>query len=160
MAAHHANQCVAKRPDDDTYFMGLAFIVAERSKCLRRKVGAVIVKNKRVLATGYNGPPSGVRHCDEIGCLRSDLNVPSGQRHELCLGLHAEQNAIIQAANQGISIAGARMYVTNRPCSVCAKMIVNAGIVEIIYAQGYDDLLSDFILTEGNVSMRQVGIIP
>jgi len=126
-----------KRPSWDDYFMGFAFLARERSTCLRRKVGAVIVKNKQILATGYNGAPKGITHCDVTGCLREQLKVPSGERHELCRGLHAEQNAIIQAAFHGVNIAGAEIYCTEMPCIICAKMIINAGIKRIIYAQGY-----------------------
>ena len=143
------------RPSIDEYFMMMAFLVATRSTCIRRKVGAVIVKDKRVLSTGYNGPPRGMAHCDETGCLREQLNVPSGERHELCRGLHAEQNAVIQAALFGSSIEGASIYVTNHPCSVCAKILVNAGIKEIIYDEYYHDELAEEILTESGVKVRQ-----
>ncbi len=134
--------------------MSLAFIASERATCTRRKVGAVVVKDGHVLSTGYNGPPKGMKHCDVTGCLRKDLKVPSGERHELCMGLHAEQNAIIQAAYHGVSINNGSIYVTNRPCSVCAKMIVNAGIKEVVYADTYHDPLSDHILQEGGVRAR------
>ena len=129
-----------KRPDWDTYFMQIAHIVAQRSTCLRRKVGAVIVKDKRILTTGYNGAPSGITHCEVTGCLREKLNVPSGQRHELCRGLHAEQNALLQAALHGISLKGATLYCTNQPCIICAKMLINAGIKEIVIGDGYQFL--------------------
>ena len=113
----------------DQYFMKMAELAASRSTCLRRQVGAVIVKERHVIATGYNGAPKGLPHCGEIGgCLRQQLGVPSGERHELCRALHAEQNAIIQAATLAQSIEGATIYVTNQPCSICAKMIINAGI--------------------------------
>ena len=121
------------RPSWDEYFMEIAWLVSKRSTCLRRKVGAILVKDKRILATGYNGAPKGFKHCKEVGCIRQKLNVPSGERHELCRGLHAEQNAIIQAAVFGVSIRGSTMYITTFPCSVCAKMIVNAEIKEVIY---------------------------
>ena len=134
------------RPEWAEYFMDIARLVARRSTCLRRQVGAVLVKDKRVLATGYNGAPMGLPHCADVGCLRQQLEVPSGQRHELCRGLHAEQNAIIQAAYHGLCINGAALYCTTLPCSICFKMLVNAGIAEIIYAEGYpDDLTSRFI---------------
>jgi len=142
------------RPDRDEYFMSLAFLASERSTCTRRAVGAVIVKDGHVLATGYNGPPSGMKHCDQMGCLREDLSIPSGERHELCLGLHAEQNAIIQAAREGKCIEGAVIYVTNRPCSVCAKMIANSGIREVVFANDYPDMLSDFIIRETGLRTR------
>ncbi len=119
--------------------MELAHVVARRSTCLRQKVGAVIVKDKRILATGYNGPPSGMPHCIDVGCLRERLGVPSGERIELCNGLHAEQNAIIQAAKFGISIDGATMYTTHCPCITCAKMIINAGIKRVVYGREYAD---------------------
>ncbi|MFA6356911.1 MAG: cytidine/deoxycytidylate deaminase family protein, partial [Candidatus Omnitrophota bacterium] len=108
-----------ERPDWDEYFMGIAKLVAERSTCLRRSVGALIVKNRRILTTGYNGTPSGIAHCEDEGCLRDRMKVPSGERHELCRGLHAEQNAIIQAALYGVDIHGGTLYCTNQPCSIC-----------------------------------------
>jgi dCMP deaminase len=116
------------RPDWGPYFMEIARIVSMRSTCLRRNVGAVIVKDKRILASGYNGAPSGLKHCAEVSCLREKLNIASGERHELCRGLHAEQNAIIQAAYHGVSINGAELYCTHLPCSICIKMLINAGI--------------------------------
>ena len=131
-------------------------MVARRSTCTRRQVGAVVVKDRRILTTGYNGAPSRVRHCKETGCLRETLNVPSGERHELCRGIHAEQNAIIQAANHGVSIEGASLYCTNLPCSICAKMIINAGITRIYYAEGYADEMSESMLTEANVELMRV----
>ena len=108
----------------DEYFMQIAHLVAQRATCLRRRVGAVIVKDKRMLATGYNGAPSGLRHCLDTSCLREKLKIPSGQRHELCRGLHAEQNAIIQASLYGISVRGSSMFITNQPCVICAKMLI------------------------------------
>ncbi|WP_290902673.1 dCMP deaminase family protein, partial [Ferroglobus sp.] len=119
------------RPSLDEYFMEIAKVVAKRSTCLRQNVGAVIVKDKRILSTGYNGAPMGLPHCLDIGCLREELNVPSGERHELCRAVHAEQNAIIQAAVHGVSIKGATLYTTHQPCIMCAKMIINAGIVRV-----------------------------
>ena len=142
------------RPSWDEYFMKLANDVSTRTTCLRRAVGCVIVKDNRILATGYNGVPSGLRHCSETGCLREKLNVPSGQRHEICRGLHAEQNAIIQAAKYGIDIRGSKIYVNTQPCVVCAKMIINAGIDEIIYQNPYDDELSLELLNEANIKLR------
>lgn len=130
------------RPDWDTYFMRFAHLAQSRSTCLRRQVGAVIVKDRNVLATGYNGAPKGVAHCAEVGCLREQLQVPSGQRHELCRGLHAEQNAIIQAAYHGVSIRGATLYCTFRPCVICVKMIINAGIERVVFQGDYDDPLA------------------
>ncbi|WMT44092.1 MAG: cytidine/deoxycytidylate deaminase family protein [Cuniculiplasma divulgatum] len=143
-----------ERPTWDQYFMRMAFLAASRSNCTRRKVGAVIVKDKNVLATGYNGPPSGTVHCDVVGCIRDELDVPSGERHELCRGLHAEQNAIIQAAVHGVSIKDAVIYVTTHPCVVCSKMLMNAQIREIIYAQGYPDELSELMLLESDIKKR------
>ncbi len=144
-----------ERPSWDEYFMRLAYLVSTRATCTRRKVGAVIVKDKRVLATGYNGPPKGLAHCDVTGCIREDLNIPSGERHELCRGLHAEQNAIIQAAVHGVSIRNSTIYVTNHPCVVCAKMIINAEMKEIVYAEGYPDDLAKLILLESGIKVRQ-----
>jgi len=142
------------RPDWNQYFMDIAELVKTRSTCLRRQVGAVIVKDKRILTTGYNGAPSGMRHCLELGgCLREQMKVPSGERHELCRALHAEQNAIIQAAYHGISIQGATMYVTLQPCSLCAKMAVNAGIVKIVFKGSYPDELSMAILEEAGIEL-------
>ena len=145
---------MTSQPSWDQYFMRMAFLAASRANCTRRKVGAVIVKGKNVLATGYNGPPSGAVHCDVVGCIRDDLNVPSGERHELCRGLHAEQNAIIQAAVHGVSIAGSSIYVTTHPCVVCSKMIMNAQMVEIVYAGGYPDDLSELMLLESKIMKR------
>jgi len=133
--------------------MTITKMVATRSTCLRRHVGAILVKDKRILATGYNGAPSGLKHCSEVGCLRENLSIPSGTRHELCRGLHAEQNAIIQAANHGISIRGATLYCTNKPCIICSKMIINAGITQVYYEEGYDDALADQMLAEANIKM-------
>lgn len=144
------------RPSWDTYFMDITTLVAKRSTCLRRAVGAVIVKNRRILATGYNGAPAGIAHCGEIGCLREKLNVASGQRHELCRGIHAEQNAIIQAAYHGVSIQGGTLYCTNLPCSICTKMLINAGIQEIFYEEGYADELSQSLLEEAGIVPRQL----
>ncbi len=144
-----------KRPSWDQYFMRMAFLAASRTNCTRRKVGAVIVNEKNVLATGYNGPPTGSAHCDSAGCLRNIMDVPSGERHELCRGLHAEQNAIIQAAVHGVSIRGSSMYVTTHPCVVCAKMLINAQIKEVVYAEGYPDDLSKLMILDSNIFMRR-----
>ncbi len=134
--------------------MEMADLAARRTTCLRRGVGAVIVKDNRVLATGYNGAPQGLTHCGEIGCMREQLQVPSGQRHELCRALHAEQNAIITAARYGVNIEGARIYVNTQPCSVCAKMIINSGITEIVYKNPYPDDLAMSMLKESGISLR------
>jgi len=143
------------RPAWEEYFMDITDLVARRSTCLRRSVGAVIVKDKRLLATGYNGAPSGIAHCCETGCLREKLNVPSGQRHELCRGIHAEQNAIIQAAYHGVSIKDSSLFCTNLPCSICAKMIINAGIRTVWYKSGYADPMSLEMFREANVQVIQ-----
>jgi dCMP deaminase len=147
---------VDNRPSWEKYFMDITCLVAKRSTCTRRAVGAIIVKDRRVLATGYNGAPSHVRHCAEVGCLRKQLNVPSGERHELCRGIHAEQNAIIQAAYHGASIKGGTLFCTNLPCSICAKMIINAGIQRIIYQSGYADTISQEMLAEAQVELIQL----
>jgi len=141
------------RPSWDEYFMRIAHVVASRSTCLRRKVGAILVKDKRILATGYNGAPKGLPHCET--CLREELGVPSGQRHELCRGVHAEQNAIIQAAVFGVSTKGAVLYTTTFPCIICAKMLINAEVDEIVYDSDYEDPESVKILKEAGVKMRK-----
>ena len=143
-----------ERPTWDEYFMGIAKLTAERSTCLRRKVGAVIVQDKHIIVTGYNGAPRGIPHCSERGgCLREELGVPSGERHELCRALHAEQNAIIQAATFGNSIEGATIYVTHQPCIICSKMIINAGIVKIIVEESYPDEFAVEILQEAGLKI-------
>jgi dCMP deaminase len=138
----------------DEYFMQIAHLVSQRSTCLRRNVGAVIVKDKRMLATGYNGAPSGIAHCLDTGCLREKMKIPSGQRHELCRGLHAEQNAIIQASLYGISVKGSTFYVTNQPCVICAKMLINAGISEVVVSAGYPDELAMDFLKSAKIKFR------
>ncbi|MBS4022278.1 MAG: cytidine/deoxycytidylate deaminase family protein [Dethiobacter sp.] len=144
------------RPSWDLYFMEITQVVATRSTCLRRTVGAVIIKDKRILTTGYNGAPSGLAHCREVGCIREANNVPSGERHELCRALHAEQNAILQAALYGVSIAGATIYCTNHPCVLCAKMIINAGMKEVVIAAPYPDEMAAAILAEAGVKVRRL----
>lgn len=136
--------------------MQFASLARGRATCLRRQVGAVIVKNNMVLTTGYNGAPRGLAHADEVGCLRDKLGVPSGQRHELCRGLHAEQNAMIQAARHGISIDGAEMYCTTHPCVICLKMILNAGITHVYYLEGYADAIAQAILEESRFPVIQL----
>lgn len=143
------------RPSWDEYFMEITSLVASRSTCLRRQVGAVAVKDRRILATGYNGAPAGLAHCAEVGCVREAQHVPSGERQELCRGLHAEQNVIIQAALHGISIRGATIYCTNQPCGLCAKMLVNSGVSEIVYEGEYPDELATSILREADVKVRR-----
>ena len=145
-----------ERPSYDEYFMEMAYVVSKRSTCLRRKVGAILVKDKHILSTGYNGAPKGLKHCSELGCLRENLNVPSGERHELCRGLHAEQNAIIQAAVFGVSIKDSVLYCTNTPCVVCVKMLINAGVKEIVYSGDYPDELAKKILDESNIKIRNL----
>ena len=146
------------RPTWDEYFMEITHLVARRSTCLRRQVGAVLVKDKNILATGYNGAPSGIAHCLDVGCLREKLGIPSGERHELCRGLHAEQNAIIQAAKRGTNIDGATLYCTTMPCIICSKMIINAGIRQIVYEGGYaDSLAAEMIAESGVVIVRFAG---
>ncbi|MFH1552281.1 MAG: cytidine/deoxycytidylate deaminase family protein [Candidatus Omnitrophota bacterium] len=142
-----------KRPDWDDYFLSIASLVATRSTCLRRKVGSVVVKNKQILATGYNGAPTGITHCDKVGCLREELGVPSGQRHELCRALHAEQNAFLQAARHGASLDGAVLYITTQPCSICAKMIINVGIKKIVIQGEYPDEFALKFLDEAGIEM-------
>jgi dCMP deaminase len=144
------------RPTWEEYFMDITRLVSKRATCLRRQVGAVLVMDKRILATGYNGAPSGLAHCLEVGCLREINQIPSGERHELCRGLHAEQNVIIQAAFHGIRIQGATLYCTNQPCVICTKMIINAGIKEIIYESGYGDDLARQMLLEARIPIRQM----
>jgi dCMP deaminase len=140
-----------RRPTWDEYFMKITHLVSERSTCMRRKVGAIIVKDKRIISTGYNGAPRGLAHCLEIGCLREQLEIPSGERHEMCRGAHAEQNAIIQAASSGISMEGATMYCTTAPCSTCAKMIINAGIERLVLGGRYPDQLGEDLISEAGI---------
>ncbi|MFA5537458.1 MAG: cytidine/deoxycytidylate deaminase family protein [Bacillota bacterium] len=144
------------RPDWDEYFMEITHLVAKRSTCLRRSVGAILVKDRRILTTGYNGAPSKLPHCSETGCLREKLGIPSGERNELCRGVHAEQNAIVQAALHGVNIAGSTLYVTTEPCVVCAKMLINAGIVEIVTSGEYPDALARELLAEAGVPVRKL----
>ena len=146
-----------QRPSWDEYFMEMAELARKRSSCIRRGVGAVIVKDNRVLATGYNGAPAGIAHCSETGCLREQLGVPSGQRHELCRGLHAEQNAIIQAAKTGINIDGATLYCTTRPCVICTKMIINAGIKRVVIKESYPDELASRLAEEAGLKIELFG---
>jgi len=151
------NKMEDKRPSWDEYFASITKQVATRATCLRRKVGAIIVKDKRILTTGYNGAPMGVKNCLERGlCLREELKVPSGQRHEICRGLHAEQNAIIQAAYHGINIKDSVIYCTNQPCVQCAKMIINSGIKKIYYFNDYPDELAQQLLNEAGVELLKL----
>jgi len=143
------------RPSWDEYFMEITKLVATRSTCLRRQVGAILVKDKKILTTGYNGAPSQLPHCLDRGCLREQMGIPSGERHELCRGLHAEQNAIIQAAYHGVNIQGATLYCTNHPCIICTKMIINAGIKRVVYLDGYPDPLAEEMLKESHIKVER-----
>lgn len=158
-AVTEPNQPHHQRPSWDVYFMDIASRVAQRSTCMRRHVGAVVVLDKRILATGYNGAPSGLQHCEEIGCIRTARNVPSGERHELCRGLHAEMNAMLQAAKHGISIDGATLYTTSTPCSLCAKMVINAGIRRVVAAGEYPDELGRLMLAEAGIALDVGGLV-
>jgi len=142
-----------ERPSWDDYFMSIANMVRTRSTCLRRKVGAIVVKDKRILTTGYNGAPRGMKHCSEVGCLRAEARVPAGERHELCRGIHAEQNAIVQAAAFGVSIEGSTLYCTHFPCVLCTKMLINAGISRIVVERAYPDPLSKDMLDEAGIEI-------
>jgi len=142
------------RPTLDQYFMEIATVVAKRSTCLRNQVGALFVKNKRILSTGYNGAPAGLEHCDLVGCARE--NVASGTRHELCRAVHAEQNAIIQAALHGISIEGATLYCTHQPCILCAKMMINARVRKVVYRQSYPDGAALEFLRQAGIEVVRV----
>ncbi|MHB1342248.1 MAG: deoxycytidylate deaminase [Coriobacteriia bacterium] len=145
------------RPSWDEYFMAIAEQVAGRATCMRRSIGAVLVKDKRILATGYNGVPSGLAHCETVGCIRETRGIPSGTQHELCRGIHAEQNAVIQAAKHGIPIDGATVYCTHQPCVLCAKILINAGVVDIVYREPYPDALSEELLAEAGIVPRRLG---
>ncbi len=149
-----------ERPSWDEYFMEVAVLASKRSTCLRRQVGSAIVIDKHVISTGYNGAPRGLAHCeDRGGCLREKMGIPSGERHELCMALHAEQNAIIQVTSIGQKLEDATIYVTHQPCIICAKMIINAGIKRIVIKQGYPDKLSEEILKEANIKIDRIGEI-
>jgi dCMP deaminase len=137
--------------------MRIAHEVARRATCLRRTVGAVVVLDKRILATGYNGAPSGLPHCGEVGCLRQELSVPSGERHELCRGLHAEMNALLQGARHGIRMEGGTLYSTLAPCSLCSKMIINTGIRRVIAAVPYPDEFGREMLVQAGI---QLDVLP
>lgn len=152
------NKAIKERPDWNEYFLELADLVASRSSCLRRQVGAVLVKNERIIATGYNGAPRGLNHCLEIGCLRDEMQIPSGHRYELCRGVHAEQNAIINAAVYGVSTQGAVLYCTNQPCIICARMIINAGIIKVIHRGNFDDQLAMEFLKEAGIETIEMPV--
>jgi len=156
MSTKNKTKTADVRPGWDEYFLQIAQLVAKRSTCLRRKVGALVVKDRRILATGYNGTPSGIRHCSEVGCLREKLKIPSGERHELCRGLHAEQNVLLQASLHGVPLRDSSLYVTNQPCIICAKMIINAGIKEVVIADHYPDPMALNFLKEAKIKVRKV----
>jgi dCMP deaminase len=137
--------------------MSITELVAQRSTCTRRYVGAILVRDKRILSTGYNGAPTGISHCLDVGCLREQQGIPSGERHELCRGLHAEQNAIIQAALQGTTVEGSTLYCTNMPCAICTKMLINSKITEVYYREGYADTLSSSLMDEAGIPLIQLG---
>lgn len=145
-----------KRPDWDEYFIKIAMLVSERATCVRHHMGSILVKDKRILSTGYNGAAANVKDCLELGCLRNKLKIPSGTRHEICRAIHAEQNAIIQAGLHGVSTKGATMYSTHSPCILCAKMIVNAGIKRVIYAGDYADPSFKKLFKEADVEFINV----
>lgn len=148
----------SKRPSWESYFLTIAQQVKTRSTCLRRQTGAILVRDKRILTTGYNGAPRGLRHCLEIGCLRESQGVASGERHELCRGLHAEQNAILQAAVHGVSVDKAVLYTTHFPCSLCAKMLINAGVLKVFYLEEYSDQLSLSLFQEAGIIIKKLSI--
>jgi dCMP deaminase len=144
-----------KRPSWQQYFMEMAYLAAKRSTCLRRAVGAVLVRDNQIISTGYNGSPKGVLHCAEVGCLREQQSVPSGQKHELCRGVHAEQNAIIQAAINGSSTRNATLYCTHQPCSICARLIINAEIRTVYVSEAYPDALGEQLFGEAGIELFQ-----
>lgn len=133
------------------YFMQITYLVAQRATCLRRKIGAMAVNDKHILATGYNGAPSGIPHCLDTGCLRQKLNIPSGERHEICVGLHAEQNVIIQATINGTSLKGSEIYCTHQPCLICTKMLINCGVKAVYFANPYPDELATKMANQSGI---------
>ena len=144
-----------QRPTWDEYFMEIATVAAKRSTCLRRAVGAVIVRDNHIISTGYNGSPKGTPHCQETGCIRKLNDIPSGTRHEFCRGSHAEINAIAQAASVGTTTNGATLYCTHQPCAFCAKAIINAGIKKIIFAHPYPDEIGSKLLQEAGLELKE-----
>jgi dCMP deaminase len=155
---HHSVSMIEtmKRLPWDEYFLRIARLVAERSTCQRRKVGAVLVRDKRILATGYNGAPHGLAHCDEVGCLRAKLGIKSSERIEICRGIHAEQNAIVQAATFGANVSGAKLYCTHQPCITCTKILINASVKDICVSARYPDKLASRMLREAGVQVKVV----
>ena len=148
---------LSDRLSSDAYFMEIAYVVAKRSTCLRRQVGAVLVKDKHILATGYNGAPKGLKHCSETGCLRQQMGIPSGERHELCRAVHAEQNAIAQAALHGVSVEGSTLYCTLSPCSLCAKLLINAGVKRVVRDGAYADTRAMLYLDAAGIKVDRIG---
>lgn len=145
-----------QRPSWDEYFLELAEMVAKRSTCVRRHVGAVLVKEERIIATGYNGAPQGLTHCLDAGCLREEKGIPSGYRYELCRGVHAEQNAVINAARYGVSTLDSVLYCTNQPCVLCARMLINAGVKKIVHRGDFQDDLAVQFLREAGVELLEI----
>jgi len=145
------------RPTWDEYFMAMARVIARRSTCLRRQIGALLVREKRILTTGYNGAPTGLPHCQEVGCRRERLAIPSGERQEICRGLHAEQNAIIQAALHGVNTRGSVLYCTTQPCAICTKMLINAGVERVVYEGDYPDELAREMLDQAGIELVRFG---
>ena len=143
------------RPDWDEYFMEMAELAAKRSSCLRRRVGAVLVKDKKVLATGYNGAPKDITHCEVTGCLREEMGVPSGERHEICRGVHAEQNLVAQAALHGVKTEKSTVYCTHQPCIICTKILINAGIKKIYFKNAYSDQFAEKLLEESRIELQK-----
>lgn len=144
------------RPTWDEYYIEMLEVIKKRSTCIRRKVAAIIVKDQRIIATGYNGAPAGLAHCEQVGCIRQHRGIPSGEHHELCRGIHAEQNAIIQSAIHGVSIKDSTIYITHSPCILCAKMIINAKISRIVYVGNYPDELSQELLKESGIQIKLI----
>lgn len=155
--ADNAANKTYRRPGWDSYFLALALVASTRSTCLRRRIGAVLVSENRILATGYNGSPAGTRHCTEIGCLRQQQGVPSGERHEICRGSHAEMNAFAQAASAGTSVCGCTVYCTHEPCSICSKLMINAGCARVVYMYPYPDALSRELRDEASIVSQAFG---
>lgn len=145
------------RPSWDDYFMEVAALAAKRSTCLRRQVGAAMVSGRRVLATGYNGAPGGMAHCLDIGCIREQRNIPSGERHELCRGIHAEQNTIIQAAKYCVNVDAATLYCTHQPCTICLKMLLNLNVVRLVFRSPYPDEFALNLLAEAGFDESRAG---
>ncbi len=146
----------SRRVSWEKYFMQIAQLVATRSTCLRKKVGAILVKDRRILTTGYNGAPKGLPHCLDLGCLREKLKIPPGERIEICRGVHAEQNALVQAAYFGISVEGATLYCTHQPCITCTKLLINAGIKKIYFKEPYPDELAESMLRQAGIELKQI----